>query len=117
MRPHRWLRLCITFTADLLTFAIRLGFEDHSLSIRTSPYRQCFFLTLSAEAEVQYKTAGYWSKECERSLAWNDPAIGLDWPLGELPDPHQPLLAPKDAEAPGLEALAAAGDLFAPDNV
>jgi dTDP-4-dehydrorhamnose 3,5-epimerase len=74
------------------------------------------FLTLSAVAEVQYKTAGYWSKECERSLAWNDPAIGIDWPLGELPEPHQPLLAPKDAAAPGLEALAAAGDLFAPQS-
>ena len=75
------------------------------------------FLTLSAVAEVQYKTAGYWSRECERSLAWNDPAIGIDWPLGELPAPHQPLLAPKDAAAPGMGALAAAGDLFAPDNV
>jgi dTDP-4-dehydrorhamnose 3,5-epimerase len=72
------------------------------------------FLTLSAVAEVQYKTAGYWSRECERSLAWNDPALAIAWPLEELPAPHQPLLAPKDAEAPGLEALAAAGDLFPP---
>ncbi|WP_216904208.1 dTDP-4-dehydrorhamnose 3,5-epimerase [Synechococcus sp. CCY 9618] len=70
------------------------------------------FLTLSAVAEVQYKTAGYWSRECERTLAWNDPALGIDWPLQELPAPYEPLLAPKDAGALGLEALEAAGDLF-----
>lgn len=49
--------------------------------------------------------------------AWSDPAIGIDWPLQELPAPHHPLLAPKDAAAPGLGALVVAGDLFAPDNV
>jgi dTDP-4-dehydrorhamnose 3,5-epimerase len=70
------------------------------------------FLTLSGVAEVQYKTAGYWNRDCERSLAWNDPAIAIAWPLAELPAPHQPLLAPKDAAAPSLDALAAAGDLF-----
>ena len=70
------------------------------------------FLTLSEVAEVQYKTAGYWSRECERSLAWNDPAIAIAWPLEELLAPGVPLLAGKDADAPGLEALAAAGDLF-----
>ncbi len=82
------------------------------------------FLTLSEVAEVQYKTAGYWNRDCERSLVWNDPAIAIDWPLQELPAPDQPLLAPKDASAPDLAALAAAGDLFAfapqpttPDNV
>jgi hypothetical protein len=42
------------------------------------------------------------------------PAIGTDWPLPELSDPHQPLLAPKDAASvPGLGALKAAWDLFA----
>ncbi len=75
------------------------------------------FLTLSAVAEVQYKTVGYWNRDCERSLAWNDPAIGIDWPLEELEGAQQPILAPKDAEAPGFEALAAAGDLFSPHNV
>lgn len=70
------------------------------------------FLSLSPVAEVQYKTAGYWSRECERSLAWNDPAVAIAWPLEELPEPRQPLLAAKDAAAPRLEALAAAGDLF-----
>ncbi|KEF41450.1 MAG: dTDP-4-dehydrorhamnose 3,5-epimerase [Cyanobium sp. CACIAM 14] len=70
------------------------------------------FLTLSEVAEVQYKTAGYWSRECERSLAWNDPTIAVAWPLQELPAPQEPLLAPKDAAAPTLQALAAAGDLF-----
>lgn len=38
------------------------------------------FLTLSEHAEFLYKTTDYWSKECERSIAWNDPDIGIEWP-------------------------------------
>lgn len=51
------------------------------------------FLVTSENAEFLYKTTDYWYAEHERSLLWNDPAIGIDWPLlGE------PLLARKDAE-------------------
>ena len=52
------------------------------------------FLVTSESAEFLYKTTDYWYPEHERSLRWNDPAIGIDWPLG-----GQPLLAAKDAEA------------------
>jgi dTDP-4-dehydrorhamnose 3,5-epimerase len=51
------------------------------------------FLVTSAEAEFLYKTTDYWHAEYERSLLWNDPAIGIDWPLLD-----EPLLARKDAE-------------------
>ncbi|MFL6846185.1 MAG: dTDP-4-dehydrorhamnose 3,5-epimerase [Allosphingosinicella sp.] len=57
------------------------------------------FLTLSEEAEVLYKTSEYYARDCERSLAWDDPAIGIEWPLE-----GRPLLSAKDAEAPRLEA-------------
>ena len=49
------------------------------------------FVTLSEQAECLYKTAGYWSPEHERTLLWNDPALGIDWPL-----PCTPILSLKD---------------------
>ena len=52
------------------------------------------FVVLSESAEFLYKTTDYWYPEHERSLLWNDPAIGIDWPLD-----GQPLLAAKDAAA------------------
>jgi dTDP-4-dehydrorhamnose 3,5-epimerase len=51
------------------------------------------FLVLSDAAEVLYKTNEYWHAEHERSLAWNDPEIGIDWPGAD------PLLSAKDAAA------------------
>ena len=39
------------------------------------------FLTLSKEAEVQYKTTEYWSKENERCIRWDDPKIKIKWPM------------------------------------
>ena len=69
------------------------------------------FLTLSDTADVLYKTVGYWSRACERSLRWNDPAIGINWPVANLAG-LEPLLNGKDAEAPTLAAALAAGDVF-----
>jgi len=39
------------------------------------------FLVLSEVAEVLYKTTEYWRPECEAVFAWDDPAIGIVWPL------------------------------------
>lgn len=39
------------------------------------------FLTLSERAEVLYKTTDYYVPEHERCIAWNDPKIGISWPL------------------------------------
>lgn len=38
------------------------------------------FVTLSENAEFLYKTTDYWAPEYERCIAWNDPAIGIEWP-------------------------------------
>ena len=51
------------------------------------------FLTLSDSADFLYKATDYYAPEYERSLLWNDPAIGIDWPLTGI----SPLLAAKDA--------------------
>jgi dTDP-4-dehydrorhamnose 3,5-epimerase len=55
------------------------------------------FLVTSESAEFLYKTTDYYHPEFERSLLWNDPAIGIDWPLHLLGGP--PLLAAKDVSA------------------
>lgn len=62
------------------------------------------FLVTSDNAEFLYKTTDYWAPEFERSLLWNDPAIGIDWPLD-----GEPLLSGKDKAA----TLLANADLFA----
>ena len=70
------------------------------------------FLTLSDVAEVQYKASGFWNRDCERSLRWDDSSISIQWPLQQA-GVKVPLLAGKDAEAPDLLALAQAGEVFA----
>jgi len=55
------------------------------------------FLVTSDTAEFLYKTTDYYHPEFERSLLWNDPTVGIVWPLDGAP-----LLAAKDAAAKGL---------------
>ena len=50
------------------------------------------FLTMSDHAEFLYKTTDYWFPEHERTLLWNDPALGIAWPLSAAP-----VLTRKDA--------------------
>jgi dTDP-4-dehydrorhamnose 3,5-epimerase len=54
------------------------------------------FLVLSDSAEVAYKASEFYAPENERSLLWNDPAIGIEWPL-HLIGPDGPVLSAKDA--------------------
>ena len=51
------------------------------------------FLVISESADFQYKCTDYYAPEHERTVAWNDPAIGIAWPL---PAAVMPLLSPKD---------------------
>ena len=50
------------------------------------------FVTLSETAQFLYKATDYYAPEHERTLLWNDPALGISWPLE-----GEPLLKPKDA--------------------
>lgn len=64
------------------------------------------FLVTSETAEFLYKTTEYWYPEHDRSLLWNDPQVGIEWPLDGL----EPLLAAKDAAA---RTLAQGADTYA----
>jgi len=54
------------------------------------------FCALTDLAELVYKCTALYDPAADRSIAWNDPAIGIEWPLRE------PTLSPKDAAAPTL---------------
>jgi dTDP-4-dehydrorhamnose 3,5-epimerase len=57
------------------------------------------FVVLSESADFLYKTTDYWIGQHDRTVRWNDPMIGIDWPLQ-----GEPVLAAKDAGAPLLVA-------------
>ena len=54
------------------------------------------FCALSEEADVVYKVTEEYAPHLERGIRWNDPAIGIEWPIKNL------LLSPRDAQLPPL---------------
>lgn len=52
------------------------------------------FVTLSETAQFLYKTTDYYAPEFERSIQWDDPAIGIEWPIDSAP-----ILSDKDKNA------------------
>ena len=60
------------------------------------------FCVLSDVADVLYKQTAYYSPEVERGIAWDDPDIGIEWPL-----PHEELVvSQRDATSPRLAEVA-----------
>jgi dTDP-4-dehydrorhamnose 3,5-epimerase len=55
------------------------------------------FVVLSDNADFLYKTTEYYAPQHERALAWNDPHVAVEWPLGQLG--QAPALSAKDAAA------------------
>jgi dTDP-4-dehydrorhamnose 3,5-epimerase len=53
------------------------------------------FLALADDTRVEYKVTDFWSPEDERTLAWDDAALGIDWPL---PPGVAPILSDKDRQ-------------------
>ena len=56
------------------------------------------FLTLEPNCEVAYKVSDLYAPDCDGGVRWDDPAIGIDWPLGGA----RPELSPKDERLPLL---------------
>jgi len=56
------------------------------------------FVVLSESAEFLYKTTDYYAPQHERSIAWNDPDLAIDWQL----DGATPVLSGKDAQGKAL---------------
>jgi dTDP-4-dehydrorhamnose 3,5-epimerase len=87
------------------TYAQWEGFElsDENMRLLYAPIGFAHgFCVLSDVADVLYKQSAYYDPAVERGIAWNDPEIGIEWPLpvSEL------IVSARDAAAPSLRELA-----------
>ena len=76
------------------TFGKWVGFELSAENKRVAWVPEGFahgFLVLSESADVLYKATAYFAPDSERTIAWNDPDLGIAWPL-----PGAPILSDKD---------------------
>lgn len=62
------------------------------------------FCTLVPDTEVAYKTSAFYAPRHDRSIAWDDPDLGIEWPVA----PGAAVLSDKDARAPRLRAVVSA---------
>ena len=76
---------------------VRLSSENHKQLWIPEGFAHGF-VALSDHAEVFYKTNAFWAKEFEGSIRWDDPDIGIEWPLSD-----SPRLSDKDKAAPFLK--------------
>jgi dTDP-4-dehydrorhamnose 3,5-epimerase len=82
------------------------GWEGHELD--DEAHRQLYvpvgfahgFCVLSESADVAYRLSSYYDPATEAELAWNDPEIGIEWPLAD------PVLSERDRTAPRLAEIA-----------
>ena len=71
--------------------------EDNHCQLWIPPGFAHGFYVLSDSADFLYKTTDYYAPEFECSLIWNDPTIGIEWPLNT-----QPIISAKDAQGKKL---------------
>ncbi len=57
------------------------------------------YCVLSETADVLYKVSSYYDASAERGIAWNDPAVAIEWPIAD------PVLSPRDAANPALKEV------------
>jgi dTDP-4-dehydrorhamnose 3,5-epimerase len=70
--------------------------EDNKLQLWAPPSFARGFCVLSEVAEIQYKCTGIYNPTGEGGIRWNDPQIGIEWPVAN------PILSEKDEQAPTL---------------
>ncbi len=83
------------------TFGNWVGLElsaDNKLQLWIPPGLAHGFLVLSESADLAYKATDYYSPATEACIAWNDPVLGIEWPLGDL----APRLSVRDAAGQSL---------------
>ena len=82
-------------------YGIRLSAENHK-QLYIPPGYAHGFQVLSDVADVEYKCTDYYDPDGESGLLWNDPEVGIEWPLSEA------LLTDKDLQLPSLASIATA---------
>jgi dTDP-4-dehydrorhamnose 3,5-epimerase len=96
------------------TFGRWIGFE-----LSAANFKQCYvppgfahgFSVASEIAQVEYKCTDLYDPEAEIGIAWDDPLLGITWPV------ERPILSDRDRKNPRLEALADHLPIYAPPNL
>ena len=111
--PHPQAKLIRVLAGEVLDVAvdIREGSPTFgrwaAVTLSAENFRQLFvpvgfahgFLVLSDSADIEYKCSDVYDPAAERGLMWNDPDIGITWPIAD------PLLSARDRAHPPLGAL------------
>ncbi len=80
--------------------SVALSADNHHMLWVPPGFAHGFYVT-SDHADVLYKCTDFWAPEHERTLRWDDPALGIDWPV---PTHAAPLLSDKDRDGVTLQA-------------
>jgi dTDP-4-dehydrorhamnose 3,5-epimerase len=75
--------------------------DENQLGLYVPPGFAHGFVVLSDSADFTYKCTTYYDPPSERSLRWNDPQVGIQWPM----DPDAALLTDKDRRAPTIREI------------
>lgn len=105
--------VAVDIRPDSPTFRRWVAFElsaDNFLQLYVPPGYAHGFCVLSGEAEVEYKVTDYWDPEGELRIRWNDPELGIAWPV------DQAILSDKDRAAPPLRECGPYLPLFAKES-
>ena len=98
--------VAVDIRADSMTFGKWFGIElndENRLQLYIPPGFAHGFLTLSDEVDLVYKCTSLYKPEDDACIAWNDPDIGIEWPISD------PLVSEKDAAAPRLSEISHGG--------
>ena len=90
--------VCVDIRRSSSTFGQWVGVtltSENKRSLWVPPGFAHGFLVLSETAAFEYKCTDFYAKEHERTLLWNDPALGIEWPI---PEGFEPLIADKDRD-------------------
>ncbi|EMG36460.1 dTDP-4-dehydrorhamnose 3,5-epimerase [Desulfocurvibacter africanus PCS] len=94
--------VAVDIRPDSLTFGKWYGAvldDENHHQLWVAPGLAHGFCVMSETADFTYKCTDYYHPEDEGCLRWNDPDIGIDWPV------DNPTLSDKDAKAPSLREL------------
>jgi dTDP-4-dehydrorhamnose 3,5-epimerase len=93
--------VAVDLRRDSATYGRWLGFElsERNFDMLFIPRGFAHgFCTLEEGTEIVYKVDNPYSREHDAGIIWNDPAVGIDWPLGGI----EPVLSDKDKALPRL---------------
>jgi dTDP-4-dehydrorhamnose 3,5-epimerase len=117
VEPHAQAKLVRVVDGAILDVAVDVR-EDSptfgrwaAVTLSSENFRQLFvpvgfahgFLVLSERADIEYKCSDVYDPAAERGLMWNDPALGIAWPIDD------PILSERDRTHPPLAALRVQG--------